>query len=199
MSESISALPCIYPIQLLMGLWERQLKDLPEIDVDKVEADTYYKDKSGALHLVEVKNTPNAFVSKLKETADNGQFDRYRQWIEKGSQLKPLQVREVTVYVKNTQPKFHEIIDKRTLNALKESISHFSQSTAILEIGEKKFSYDELQEFYKAADKKLRKLVKEEQKLNPNVNIRELIGALLDEHFDSMEKAFEIMGKEYGH
>ena len=180
-------------------------KDLPEIDVDKVEADTYYKDKSGALHLVEVKNTPNAFVSKLKETASKeakdqtyeGQFTRYRRWMEKGSDRG--QARQAMVYIRNSEPKFHEIIDERVLKILSENIAKNNKTETIIQIKNVRFSYEEIQLLLKDADKKLRELIKQEQKLQPNMKVRDLIKIVLNRDFDSMEQTFKTLGKTYGH
>ena len=162
-----------------------------DLDVDKVEADTYFRTTDGVLHLNEVKNTPNAFVEKLRKTADGGQFARYSEWIEKGTKLNPPQAREVTVYVKNTQPNFHYIIDSQTLEALKKSIAQHDSTATILEMGGKKFSFDELQKLTKDAYKALKKI----KKKNPNMEFTEIA----DEYFDSMENAFKTLGKEYGH
>lgn len=172
-------------------------KDLPEIDVDKVEADNYYRNKSGTLHLVEVKNTPNAFVSKLQETAKReakepdyeGQFTRYRRWIEKGSNQK--QERLARVFIKNSEPKFHEIIDNDVLDILSRNIAKENKTETIIQIKNVRFSYDELQEFTKDAYKKLSKLKKKNKKAT--------FSELADQYFNSMEQAFETLGRTYGH
>ena len=174
-------------------------KDLPPIDIEKVEADTYFRTADGVLHLNEVKNTPNAFVSKLKETADKGQFKRYRDWIAKGTELKPAQIREVTVYVKNSQPNFHTIIDKRTIKDLRKTIANHNPDATVLQVGSRNFSLDELQQLLQDAEKKLGELIQQEKELNPNINVKELIGSLLNQHFDSMEDTFKILGRTYGY
>ena len=104
-------------------------KGLPEIDVDKVEADTYFKTSDGVIHLNEVKNTPNAFVSKLKDGISKrkkdknykGQFERYGEWIEKGTDQN--QVRKAMVFIRNSEPNFHRIIDKVVLKELSKTIA----------------------------------------------------------------------------
>ena len=172
-------------------------KNLPEIDVDKVEADTYYKDKSGALHLVEVKNTPNAFVSKLKEAASReakdqnyeGQFTRYQRWMKKGSDQG--QVRRAMVYIRNSEPKFHEIIDKDILEILSDNIAKENTTETILQVKNVQFSFDELQKFTKDAYRKLGELKKQNKKAS--------FSELADRYFNSMEQAFETLGKTYGH
>ena len=165
-------------------------KDLPEIDVDKVEADNYYKTTNKVLHIREVKNTPNAFVEKLKKTYQKGQFRRYRDWVEKGATLKPKQIREVTVYVNNSQPNFHAIIDKQTLDALGDSIAKHNPDATVLQVSSRKFSLNELQKLTRDSYKKLGEL----KKLNPEVSFTELA----NQYFDSMEDAFEILGRTYG-
>lgn len=152
------------------------------------------------LHLNEVKNTPNAFVSKLKEGAkkkDGGQFKRYADWMQEGN--KKGQIRQARVYIRNSEPKFHEIIDERVLTILSENIAKDDTTETILQIKNTKFSFDELQNFYQDAKRKLGELIKQEKKSNPNVDVGKLIGSLLNQHFDSMEQAFETLGKTYGH
>ena len=172
-------------------------KDLPEIDVDKVEADNYYKTTNKVLHIREVKNTPNAFVSKLKEGASReakepnyeGQFTRYRRWIEKGADNE--QVRQAMVYIRNSEPKFHEIIDNDVLDILSRNIAKENKTETIIQIKNVRFSYDELQEFTKDAYKKLSKLKKKNKKAT--------FSELADQYFNSMEQAFETLGRTYGH
>ena len=166
-------------------------KDLPEIDIDKVEADTYYKTKDGVLHLNEVKNTPNAFVSKLLESSkkeDGGQFGRYANWIETGA--KQNQVREAMVYIKNSEPKFHEIIDSDVLTELSETIAKDNKNIPIIQIKNTKFTYNELKQFTDDAYAKLRELKKKNKKMS--------FVQIADQYFNSMEDAFKTMERTYG-
>ena len=164
-----------------------------DLDVDKVKADTYFRTTDGVLHLNEVKNTPNAFVSKLLEGVkkENGQFKRYADWVEKGA--KQGQVREAIVYIKNSKPNFHRIIDKDVLDALSDTLAKNNVNKIILQIGERKFSYRDLEELTADSSKMLKKIKK---------NTGMGIGDILKKHFDSLEetlKTVEPLGKTYGY
>ena len=134
---------------------------------------------------------------EAKDKNYRSQFTRYGDWIEKGANNK--QVRQAMVYIRSSEPKFHEIIDERVLKILSKNIAKNNKFETIIQIKNVRFSYDELQLLYKDADKKLRELVKQEQKLQPNLEIRDLIGIVLDKDFDSMEQTFKTLGKTYGH
>jgi len=78
----------------------QEWRNLPKIDVENVEADTYYRTADGVVHLDEVKDTLNAFISKMQAER---QFRRYRVWLRAASTD---QKREVGVYIRQTGPKF---------------------------------------------------------------------------------------------
>ena len=167
-------------------------KDLPEIDIEKVEADTYYKTSDGVIHLNEVKNTPNAFVSKLREgikKEDGGQFKRYADWVEEGTTQN--QTRQAMVVIRNSEPNFHSIIDNSILKELSGTIAKNNKDIPIIQIKDTKFTYNELKKFTKDAYKKLREL----KELLPELEFAEIA----DEYFNSMEDAFKTMGQTYGH
>ena len=112
----------------------------------------------------------------MKKTYQKGQFRRYRDWVEKGATLKPKQIREVTVYVNNSQPNFHAIIDKQTLDALGDSIAKHNPDATVLQVSSRKFSLNELQKLTRDSYKKLGEL----KKLNPEVSFTELANQYFD-------------------
>lgn len=123
-------------------------KDLPAIDVEDVEADVYYRDKDGVIHLNEVKNTPKSFVKKLgkirkkkkKNPGHGGQFKRYLEWMKEGA--KRGQTRKAIVYIEKSEPDFFRMIDKEVIRDLKNSITKEDTISTIVQVENIKFSDD---------------------------------------------------------
>jgi hypothetical protein len=167
----------------------QQLKGLPEIDVPKVEADTYYKTTDGVLHIDEVKDTPNAFVSKLEEN----QFDRYSEWLNKGVDTSGNQQRMVDVVIRNTGPGFDQILDKGRFARLSGTIVK-DKSRPFMKVGSHIFSLNDLEEMYDDAIKKLGEIHADNKAKGINIPFKDLA----KQYFGSVEKTFETLGKTYG-
>jgi hypothetical protein len=169
--------------------YNQQLTNLPKIDVEKVEADTYYKTVDGVIHLDEVKDTPNAFVSKLKEQ----QFDRYAEWIDEGKNLSTPQDRVVGVYIRQTGPGFDQILDSARFQRLSNTIVS-DDTKPFMKIGEYTFNLNELKSMQQDALQKLGEIIAENKKNGEQVKPSELA----KQYFGSLEKTFQTLGKIYG-
>jgi hypothetical protein len=135
------------------------------------------------LHLDEVKNTPNALLSSLKEKA---QFDRYHDWMENASGTQP---REVGIYIRESGPVFYELLSPGSLGRLSGTIAT-DPARPFLKIGDRTFSMRDLLALDRDATAKLTQLKAE----NSGVPLRDL----LRQHFGTMEDTFRTLGREYG-
>lgn len=169
--------------------YNQQLTNLPKIDVEKVEADTYYKTADGVIHLNEVKNTPNAFVEKLKEE----QFDRYAEWIDKGKNLPNPQERVAEVYIRQTGPGFDQILDSARFQRLSNTIVS-DDTKPFMKVGEYTFSLNDLKNVQQDALQKLGDIIAENKRNGIKVKPSELA----KQYFGSLEKTFQTLGKTSG-
>ncbi len=150
---------------------------LPKIDVENVEADTYYRTADGVVHLDEVKDTPNAFVSKMGEQR---QFERYQAWLARGKN------REVNVYIRNTGPKLYRILRESILNDLNDTIVR-DISRPFFRIGQHVFSMKNLDEM----DQEAGRIVVILRAKYPELSL----GDLLDHYFGTLEDALKTIDK----
>jgi hypothetical protein len=169
--------------------YNQQLKNLPKIDVENVEADTYYKTADGIIHITEVKDTPNAFVSKLPES----QFDRYKQWVDKGKTLLTPQERVAEVYIQRTGPGFDEILDSGRFRRLTDTIVS-DVNKPFMKIGEYNFSLNDLREMERDALNKIREKMAENQRNGLKVKPSDIA----KQYFGSVEESFKTLGRTYG-
>ncbi len=169
--------------------YNQQLKNLPKIDVEKVEADTYYKTADGVIHLDEVKNTPNALVSKLREQ----QFDRYAQWMNEGINLPTEEERVVGVYIRQTGPGFDQILDSGRFQRLSSTIVS-DDTKPFMKVGEYTFSLNDLKNIQQDAFQKLTEIINENKRNGVKVKPSDLA----KQYFGSLETTFQTLGKIYG-
>ena len=69
---------------------------------------------------------------EAKDKNYRSQFTRYGDWIEKGADNE--QVRQAMVYIRNSEPKFHEIIDNDVLDILSRNIAKNNKTETIIQI-----------------------------------------------------------------
>jgi len=155
--------------------YKQELKGLPTIDIENVEADSYYRTRDGVVHLDEVKDTPNAFVTKILRS---DQFKRYREWLGKGPK------RKVGVDIRNTGPKFHRILEEKVLKSLEQTIAH-DLSGQFFKVGDQVFSMKELRQLYQRAVDALGHT----RRVNPELGM----GTLLDRYFDTLEETLHTV------
>ena len=162
---------------------------LPKIDVENVEADTYYRTAEGVVHLDEVKDTPNAFVSKIEQsrrTTSNQdvfkQFDRYGAWLEKGDVLG--QKRVVGVVIRLTGPNFHLILEEDILGILERTVVR-DPALHFFKVGGETFSMSELRQMYADAERAIGIKIAQ----NPGV----AISVLLNRYFNTLEETVETI------
>ena len=88
---------------------------LPQIDVVNVEADGYYISKDGVLHLDEVKDTPRAAATKLK---DGTQAKRQMEWLKRPVRDRPDLKKQVGYWIQATGPRFDDLLENAPLRSL---------------------------------------------------------------------------------
>ncbi|MBL8149065.1 MAG: hypothetical protein JNN15_03970, partial [Blastocatellia bacterium] len=184
---------------------------LPKIEVDRVEADVYYKTADGVVHIDEAKLAPNTFTSKLDKSIkasegkkDPEQFGRYKEWIENGETFGD--PRKVNVSINNTGPAFSELLNNKRLTGIEDFMSK-DTSQPVIKVGDRFFSVDDLRAMDKHATDIVGK-VKDQYVENFKAanngaeptpkQIREEILRVVKENFGTMEQALETLKKDNG-
>jgi hypothetical protein len=162
---------------------------LPAIDVADVEADCYFLDNTGILHLVEVKNTFRALTQKLREEIDAnknrnkiGQFERYGQWVNRAEN------RNVMVVIRDSDQDFYRLLEEDYIYLLAGCVrGKFAKP--FLQIDNRIYSISDLRRMSMDSRKKMAELVEETQ---------ETENSLIEQYFNSVEDTFSTLEKEYG-
>lgn len=184
-------------------LKEAGLRALP---AEVSEADLYYKTADGVVHVEEVKSTFRALneqlekVEKIAEGAGDNreelqrimtqtQLGRYAKWAQEGATAG--EVRAFKVYVPKESAHFDELLDLRYVDAVGqlESVS----GRRLLQIGDREFSADDLQQMYDDA----KELIDKWKEKNPQASKKEL-HMWIDERFGTLERAEQTLRRRYG-
>ena len=151
---------------------------LPGIDEPKLEADVYYKDGNGFVHVVEVKDSVNALISKLGKEK---QYLRQISWLRKRSDDYG---RIVEYFIQSPIP-FHRLLDDKVIDPFGEiEDAQDPKGQAWFKLGDEKFSYPDFVKFYEAAMNVFGPLLKK-YKLGPSG----MVGVFLDMFFVTKEIA----------
>jgi hypothetical protein len=162
---------------------------LPAIDVADVEADCYFLDNTGILHLIEVKNTFRALTQKLKEeitakknSNKTGQFERYGQWVNRAAN------RNVMVVIRDSDQDFYRLLEEDYIYLLAGCVrGKFAKP--FLQIDNRIYSIFDLRQMSMDSRRKMAQLVNETEEDETD---------LINEYFNSVETTFQTLGKQYG-
>jgi hypothetical protein len=128
---------------------------LPAIDVDELEADVYYRDVGGVVHVVEVKNTVRALCEKLSKGKQSG---RQIAWLKKRKGYK-----RVVEYFIQSSTGFDRALDPDVTNRFGE-IEHaqYPKGQEWIQFENKRYTFENFKTLANKADillgDKIRKL-----------------------------------------
>ncbi len=168
--------------------------NLPAIDVADVEADCYFMDKRGFLHLHEVKNTFRSLTQKLREeiqasnnTGKVGQFERYGQWVNLAKN------RNVMVVIRDSDQDFYRLLEEDYIYLLAGCVrGQFAKP--FLQIDNRIYSISDLRQMSMDSRRKMAELVEQTEEDETGEDETDLI----NKHFNSVEKTFQTLRKSYG-
>jgi len=115
---------------------------LPPLDIPNLEADAYYLTGDNVLHLDEVKDTPNAFATKIKDKGDDTQVKRQARWLEQETldeHGKPYEKR-VSYFVRADGPKFDDILSPTVIDNLGQIEDNQKPNLPFITIGSESFT-----------------------------------------------------------
>lgn len=172
---------------------------LPNIKVEEVEADVYYKTSDGVVHIDEVKLAPTTFTSKLdggSKKSDGGQFGRYQTLIDDGKASG--ETHKVTVAIDQTGPGFDKLLDNKRLTAVGSFLSQGDTSQPVIKVGNRFFSVDDLKQMDADATKFVSQKIQEAAEAGTGQPPGKIAKEVIKTNFDTMESTFATLGREYG-